>query len=164
MATRGTYRRVASCDRSVSTREPIHGEFGQWIDVGPPPATFPAEWEPASMLLRHTLLYLPAQVAGPLAQFVAAVVWTHWMSPDGYGVLTFVLAGQDLVFLICLSWWSQYTLRYFGGLSGEASVPYRDSEAALLAATAVLQVIATLLLLVFVRDSMSPLLALGAIA
>src|ERR1700748_1254254 len=116
------------------------------------------------MLLRHTLLYLPAQVIGPLAQFVAANVWTHWMSPDGYGVLTFVMAGQDLVFLVCLSWWSQYTLRYFGGLSGDAGVPYRDSEAALLAVRALLQVVAPLLLLVFVRESLSPLLAVAAIA
>jgi O-antigen/teichoic acid export membrane protein len=116
------------------------------------------------MLLRHTLLYLPAQVIGPLAQFVAAIVWTHWISPDGYGILTFVMAGQDFVFLVCLSWWSQYTLRYFGGLSGDASVPYRDSEASLLAATAILQIIATLALLVFVRVDISLLLVLGAIA
>lgn len=103
------------------------------------------------MLLRHTLLYLPAQLIGPLAQFVAAVVWTHWMAPDDYGVLTFVMASQDLVFLVCLSWWSQYTLRYFGGLSGGAEVPYRESEASLLAATVVPQIATTLLLLLLVR-------------
>jgi O-antigen/teichoic acid export membrane protein len=116
------------------------------------------------MLLRHTLLYLPAQVVGPLVQFIAAIVWTHWISPDGYGVLTFVMAGQDLVFLICLSWWSQFTLRYFGGLSAEASVPYRDSEAPVLAVTTLLQIIATLVLLVSVRDNMSAGLAIAAIA
>src|ERR1700748_3256399 len=116
------------------------------------------------MLLRHTLLYLPAQVIGPLAQFVAANVWTHWMSPDGYGILTFVMAGQDLVFLVCLSWWSQYTLRYFGSLSGDTGGPYRQAEASLLAATVILQIIATLALFGFITENKSPLLVLGAVA
>ena len=29
------------------------------------------------MLLKHTLLYLPAQFVGPLFQLLAMIVWTH---------------------------------------------------------------------------------------
>ncbi|MDB5652395.1 MAG: hypothetical protein JWQ94_8, partial [Tardiphaga sp.] len=29
------------------------------------------------MLLRQTILYLPAQIIGPLFQLVAMIVWTH---------------------------------------------------------------------------------------
>ncbi len=64
------------------------------------------------MLIRNTLLYLPAQLLGPLFQFIAAVVWTHWLNADSYGVLTYVVASHELVYVACLAWWSQYTLRY----------------------------------------------------
>jgi len=29
------------------------------------------------MLLRHTLLYLPAQIVGPLFQLIAVIVWIN---------------------------------------------------------------------------------------
>ena len=71
------------------------------------------------MLIRQTILYLPAQLLGPLFQFIAAVVWTHWLVPDAYGVLAFVIAAQELAFALCLSWWSHYTMRYLGTFEGE---------------------------------------------
>ena len=91
------------------------------------------------MLIRHTFLYLPAQLIGPLAQFAAAVVWTHWMAPDVYGVLTFVFAAQELAYLVSLSWWSQFTLRYFGALRAAEAKPYRETEGPVLAATTIVQ-------------------------
>jgi O-antigen/teichoic acid export membrane protein len=91
------------------------------------------------MLIRHTFLYLPAQLIGPVAQFVAALVWTHFMAPDLYGVLTFIFAAQDLAFVFSLSWWSQYTLRYLALLPATDRQPYRVAEAAVLAATALMQ-------------------------
>jgi O-antigen/teichoic acid export membrane protein len=71
------------------------------------------------MLLRHTILYLPAQLLGPMFQFIAAVVWTHFLSADDYGALTYVLATHELIFTGCLAWWSQYTLRFAGEFAGE---------------------------------------------
>ena len=50
------------------------------------------------MLLRQTLLYLPAQLVGPFALFIAAVVWTHLLPPDAYGTLMLVMAIQELIF------------------------------------------------------------------
>ena len=71
------------------------------------------------MLLRQTLLYLPSQLAGPVAQFAFAIIWTHWMTQGEYGLLTFMIAGQELIFLCCVSWWSLYVLRFFGGAAPE---------------------------------------------
>ena len=71
------------------------------------------------MLLRQTLLYLPSQLAGPALQFVLAVVWTHWLTHDDYGRLTLLIASQELIFLCCVSWWSLFVLRFFGG-AGDA--------------------------------------------
>ena len=67
------------------------------------------------MLLRQTLLYLPSQLAGPALQFVFAIVWTHWLTHDDYGRLTLLIAAQELIFLCCVSWWSLFVLRFFGG-------------------------------------------------
>ncbi len=64
------------------------------------------------MLLRQTLLYLPAQLLGPLVQFIAAIIWTHFLSAHEYGDLMIILSVQDLVFLLCMSWWTHYTMRY----------------------------------------------------
>ena len=54
------------------------------------------------MLLYQTLLYLPAQLLGPAFQLLAAVAWTHFLSPSEYGVLTLVIVTQELVFYLFL--------------------------------------------------------------
>ena len=92
------------------------------------------------MLIRQTLLYLPAQLLGPLFQFIAAVVWTHWLAPDAYGVLTFIIASQELAVAVCLSWWSHYTMRYLGTFADDAARrKYQQSENAVLLGAALLQ-------------------------
>ncbi|MDE2579673.1 MAG: lipopolysaccharide biosynthesis protein [Hyphomicrobiales bacterium] len=63
-------------------------------------------------LLRNTLLYMPAQLLGPLVQFVVIVVWTHLLDPAAFGVVTFVVAAQEMTALIGLYWWSLYMLRF----------------------------------------------------
>ena len=116
------------------------------------------------MLIRHTFLYLPAQLIGPFVQFVAALVWTHFMTPDLYGVLTFIFAAQDLAFVFSLSWWSQYTLRYFALLAPAERQPYRTAESAVLASTALIQAGVALGALILLRVEPSLPLAFGAIA
>ena len=44
------------------------------------------------MLLKQTLLYLPAQIVGPAFQFMAVIVWTYWLTPEAYGVVALLLA------------------------------------------------------------------------
>jgi O-antigen/teichoic acid export membrane protein len=88
------------------------------------------------MLIRQTILYMPAQLLGPLAQFVAAVVWTHWMQPDAYGVLTTIMAAQELAYIALLSWWSAYMLRFLGNLDSDPKSGFQKSENTILWASA----------------------------
>ena len=108
------------------------------------------------MLIRHTILYMPAQVIGPLAQFAAILVFTHWMAPSPYGVLTYIMASQDFVFLLCLSWFSQYTIRYFTSHEAEGGGSYRESEFAILVATIFPQIVAAILALLFISVDRTP--------
>lgn len=116
------------------------------------------------MLFRQTILYLPSQVVGPLSQVVAAIVWTHWLAPGPYGLLTFLIASQDLLFLVCLSWWSHYTMRYLDTLDGAARRGFARSESPIFALTFAAHVVGTLIVLAFLGQSFAPRLALAAIA
>ena len=98
------------------------------------------------MLMKQTILYLPAQIAGPLFQFLAAMVWTFWLSPDAYGVLFYVMAMQELAFVLCLAWWSHYTLRFAGTFSTQSErEKYQQVENATLMVSSVLQIIVCVL-------------------
>lgn len=65
------------------------------------------------MLIRQTLLYLPAQIIGPLVQFASILLWTHYLSPTEMGLFALVLAAQELIYTTALFWYSIYTIRYF---------------------------------------------------
>ena len=82
------------------------------------------------MLLRHTLLYLPAQFVGPLFQLVAMIVWTHVVDEHTLGIITLVTATHELLQIGFLAWWSQYALRFFGryqqGNEAHALLPHRE--------------------------------------
>ncbi|MCC6919904.1 MAG: polysaccharide biosynthesis C-terminal domain-containing protein [Alphaproteobacteria bacterium] len=71
------------------------------------------------MLLRQTLLFLPAQIFGPLSQMIAAIVWTYWLSPEDLGTYAIVWSIQELAGLAALYWWSSFVLRYATALAGE---------------------------------------------
>ena len=93
------------------------------------------------MLLRQTLLYLPSQLAGPAMQFAFAVLWTHWLAHDDYGNLTFLIASQELIFLCCVSWWSFFVLRYFGGAGRDDARDVVRAETSVLELSCVPQVV-----------------------
>jgi O-antigen/teichoic acid export membrane protein len=65
------------------------------------------------MLLRQTLLYLPAQVLGPIFQLISAFAWTHYLAPAEMGSFALISAAQELAFAGALMWFSLYTVRYF---------------------------------------------------
>ncbi len=73
------------------------------------------------MLLRQTLLYLPAQVLGPLVQFISIILWTYFLSPEEMGVFALIAAAQEFAYTIALFWFTLYTMRYFDGAAGDAS-------------------------------------------
>ncbi len=99
------------------------------------------------MMLRQTLLYLPAQFLGPLAMFVAAVVWTHLLDAETYGVVSYVLAAQELVYMLTIAWWSLYVLRYRAAMDEDRRTRLVDADNAVVLGGAILQVIVAVPLL-----------------
>lgn len=100
------------------------------------------------MLLRHTLLYLPAQIVGPLFQLVSVVVWTHIVGESTLGVITLVTASHELLQTVFLVWWSQYALRFFGAVQdGEEAKRFYRTENAVLLLSVMAQCLAVVLVL-----------------
>ena len=104
------------------------------------------------MLLRHTLLYLPAQLVGPLFQLVAMIVWTHVVDEHTLGIITLVTATHELLLVGFLAWWSQYALRFFGRYQhGPESLRFHRTENSVLLASVILQsIVAIFILLVII--------------
>ncbi|XSC44913.1 lipopolysaccharide biosynthesis protein [Bradyrhizobium sp. RDT10] len=90
------------------------------------------------MLLKHTLLYLPAQFVGPLFQLLAMIVWTHVVDEHTLGIITLITATHELLQIGFLAWWSQYALRFLGRYRDANDAPrfYRTENAVLLASVA----------------------------
>jgi O-antigen/teichoic acid export membrane protein len=102
------------------------------------------------MLLRHTLLYLPAQIVGPLFQLIAMIVWTHVVDEHTLGVITLITATHELLQIAFLTWWSQYALRYFGRYQDQSEVSrFHRTENTVLLASVVLQSIIAIAVLLF---------------
>src|SRR3984885_2146531 len=113
------------------------------------------------MLLRHTLLYLPAQIVGPLFQLVAMIVWTHVVDKHTLGVITLVTASHELLQIAFLTWWSQYALRFLGRYQdrGETMRFYRTENAVMLASILIQSILVTaILFLVIAPDANTGLL------
>jgi O-antigen/teichoic acid export membrane protein len=72
------------------------------------------------MLLRHTVLYLPAQLLGPAIQFVSIILWAYLLPPAGVGVVTLVIAIQEVSFVLFFMWWSHYALRFISRYAQDA--------------------------------------------
>ena len=68
------------------------------------------------MLLRQTILYLPAQIVGPLAQFLSVILWTYFLSPQEMGTFALITAAQELAYTAIVFWFTLYTVRYFDKL------------------------------------------------
>lgn len=85
------------------------------------------------MLIRQTLLYLPAQFLSPAAQLLSMMIWTWWLAPEQMAAFVLVTATQELAYMFSRSWFSFYTLRFLplpGDTSGRRR--YLDTETSLL--------------------------------
>ncbi|MBU6462972.1 MAG: lipopolysaccharide biosynthesis protein [Bradyrhizobium sp.] len=96
------------------------------------------------MLLRNTLLYLPAQVIGPLAQLISMIVWTHVVDEPTLGVVTLLTATHELLQIVFLTGWSQYALRFLERHqeNGEAERFYRTENAFMIGSCLVQSILA----------------------
>ncbi|MFT4096953.1 MAG: lipopolysaccharide biosynthesis protein [Rhodoblastus sp.] len=97
----------------------------------------------ARSLFRNTLLYLPAQVLGPFVQFAVVVAWTHLLEPAAFGVVTFVVAAQELTGLVGLAWWSLYVLRFRQRYEGADEDRFRAMDARMAFCGSASQIVAT---------------------
>jgi O-antigen/teichoic acid export membrane protein len=114
------------------------------------------------VLFRHTIAYLPAQLLSPLTQLATALVLTHALGAADYGLTMLLFASQELVFLVCLSWWTHFFLRYGGRFAGEDAASLAGTESAVLLVSSVAQVLATLLLIAATEPRVPWSLYLGA--
>ena len=105
------------------------------------------------MLLKHTILYLPAQILGPLTQFLSVIVWTHWLSPAEFGVLILVTVTHELAFAVTLSGFSLYAVRHIPDRNDEVERrKFYNTEATMLAVSSLFSILVALVLLYLVLD------------
>lgn len=118
------------------------------------------------MLLKHTLLYLPAQFVGPLFQLVAMIVWTHVVDEHTLGIVTLITATHELLQIGFLAWWSQYALRFLGRYQDASDAPrfYRTENAVLLVSIALQGVAVVGMLLLVIAPGARTGLVLAAVA
>ncbi len=115
------------------------------------------------MLLKHTILYLPAQLLGPLTQFLSVIVWTHWLAPAEFGVLMLVTVTHELVFAVTMTGFSLYAVRHIPDQGDrEKRHEFYNTEAAMLALSSLFSVLAAFILLYVVLDTPPSMLMLGA--
>ncbi len=117
------------------------------------------------MLLRQTLLYLPAQIIAPLVQLASVLVWAYLLAPEALGALTLIIALQEICYAAIFGYWGFYALRYLPSFAApeERAVFLRTETAAILISVIAQAVIAgPLLLLVLAKSMDSHLLVMAA--
>ena len=115
------------------------------------------------MLLKHTILYLPAQFLGPLTQFLSVIVWTHWLSPAEFGVLMLVTVTHELAFAITLSGFTLYAVRHIPDASDAGKRrQFYNTEATMLAISGLVSMVVALVLLYVILDIKPTALMVGA--
>jgi O-antigen/teichoic acid export membrane protein len=109
-------------------------------------------------LWRNTLFYLPAQFLGPLVQFALVVAWTHLLDPAAFGVVTFVVAAQEMTALFGLIWWSIYMLRFRQRHVGAQAARFLAMDSRMVAAGAAGQILMAPFCLVAIGAEATPAL------
>ncbi len=117
------------------------------------------------MLFRQTLLYLPAQVLGPVFQFISIVAWTHFLNPTEMGLFALAAAMQELAYVATTVWFTLYTLRYHDpNGTEETRTRFLDTETAVLIAASIATALVSCLLPLFSNIEMTADLAVATIA
>ena len=115
------------------------------------------------MLLKHTILYLPAQLLGPLTQFLSVIVWTHWLAPAEFGVVMLVTVTHELAYAITLSGFTLYAVRHIPDLGDAVKRrAFYNTEATMLAFSGLFSMVVALVLLFVILDIMPSPLMVGA--
>lgn len=64
------------------------------------------------MLIRQTLLYLPAQLLPALFQFGALIAWSHFATAEVIGIVALFISIQEFLNVGFIGFWNQYTVRF----------------------------------------------------
>ncbi|MET4632592.1 lipopolysaccharide biosynthesis protein [Kaistia defluvii] len=97
------------------------------------------------MLIRQTIRYLPAQLLSPAFQLLSMVVWTYFLPPGEMGSYVLITASQEFAYLIALSWFSVYALRFMPFERGRSErSDFLHTEAAIIALSVPISLIAAL--------------------
>jgi O-antigen/teichoic acid export membrane protein len=112
----------------------------------------------ASSLAKDTILYLPAQLLGPLCQFAVTIVWTHMLDPSSFGFVTFIITAQEITGLIGLTWWSLFVVRFQLRYSGREGERFQAMDARVVILGMALQVLLAIPALALMGVAPSPVL------
>lgn len=63
------------------------------------------------MLIRHTLLYMPAQLVSPLVQAVTLLIWAFLLPSTELGAASLIISFQEISSSLFFAWWSHFALR-----------------------------------------------------
>lgn len=108
-------------------------------------------------LIRQTILYLPAQIIAPAAQFASILLWALLLTPTDVGLVTTFAATQEICFAAFFGWWSLYVFRFIVGFDDDAARrAFLKTEAWAVAGSFVAEVI-VLLPVLYLLDAKSPL-------
>lgn len=117
------------------------------------------------MLLRQTLLYLPAQVLGPVVQFLSIVLWTYFLDPGEMGTFALITAAQEFGYIATMFWFTLYAMRYFDrNADAHGQAAFMNTEAGVMLAAAVGTALGVVALPLFIDVAWSPSLAAAALA
>ena len=117
------------------------------------------------MLLRQTLLYLPAQVVGPVLQFISVILWTYFLIPQEMGVFALVGAAQEFTYLGALFWFTLYTMRFYDKTAAaNIRQTFLDTESGVLLVGSLATAIAVLTLPFFIDAAWNTALVTAALA
>ncbi|MCX5571022.1 MULTISPECIES: lipopolysaccharide biosynthesis protein [Kaistia] len=98
------------------------------------------------MLIRQTIRYLPAQLLSPAFQLLSMVVWTYFLPPAEMGSYVLITATQEFAYLIALSWFSVYALRFMPFERGRAErSAFLHTEAAVIFLSVAISLVAAVI-------------------
>jgi O-antigen/teichoic acid export membrane protein len=115
------------------------------------------------MLLRQTILYLPAQLIGPLAQFLSVILWTYFLSPDEMGTFALITAAQELAYTATTFWFTLYTVRYFDKSAASGKETFLDTERSVLLVSGIFTSLGILAMPLFISGAWTINLACAAV-
>lgn len=97
------------------------------------------------MLIRQTLLYLPAQILAPLVAFASVLIWAHLLVPSDLGIVTLLVAIQEICYAAFFGWWGFYTLRFIAQYSDpEKRISFLKAETTAVFGSAIVQTLVVL--------------------